>query len=144
MPAPSHRTLVRFVAAAISGAAAIVYVLIATNVVTVMEDQTAEAPVPPIVAASLLAVVAGLLVRSDRPGVLIGAMSIQAFLIIFYFLVAIEREPAFEAWGIGLKIAQTAVLLLLTWLLVTRPSSDGQRTRDTPVGQPSTVSSETR
>lgn len=144
MPAPSHRALMRYIAAAISCAAASVYVFIATNVVTVMEDQTAEAPVPPIVAAILLAVVAGLLMRSDRRGVLIGAISVQAFLIVFYFLVAIEREPAFEAWGIGLKLAQGVVLVLLTWLLMTRAASDGKRTEDTPVGSPSIASSETR
>jgi hypothetical protein len=142
MPAPSHPALVRYVAAAISCAAAMVYVLIAADVVTVMQEQADEAPVPPVVAAVLLAAVAGLLVRSDRRGVLIGAISVQAFLIVFYFVVAIERVPAFEAWGIGLKLAQGIVLVLLTWLLMTSATSDGERSEDTPVEPRSTVRSD--
>ena len=142
MPAPSHPVFVRYIAAAISGAAAMVYVLIAANVVTVTEEQAAEAPVPPLVAAVLLAVVAGLLVRSDRRGVLIGAISVQAFLIVFYFVVAIERVPAFEAWGIGLKLAQGVVIVLLTWLLMTRDASDGKQPGDSPVEMRRTVSSD--
>jgi hypothetical protein len=142
MSAPSHPALVRYIAAAISSAAALAYVLIAANVVTVMEEQAAEAPVPPVVAAVLLAVVAGLLVRSDRRGVLIGAISVQAFLIVFYFVVAVERVPAFEAWGVGLKLAQGVVLVLLTWLLLTRAASDGKQSGDAPVELHSTVSSD--
>jgi hypothetical protein len=144
MPAASHPALVRYIAAAISCAAAMVYLLIAANIVTVTEDQAAEAPVPPLVAAALLAVVAAFLVRSDRREVLIGAISVQAFLIVVYFVVAIERVPAFEAWGIGLKLAQSVVLVLSTWLLVTRAASDAERTRGTTVEPRSTVSSGSR
>jgi hypothetical protein len=125
-----------------TGPTKLAYVLIAANVVTVMEEQAAEAPVPPVVAAVLLAVVAGLLLRSDRRGVLIGAISVQAFLIVFYFVVAVERVPAFEAWGVGLKLAQGVVLVLLTWLLLTQAASDGKQSWDAPAEPHSTVSSD--
>jgi hypothetical protein len=131
MRAPSHHTLIRYLAAAIAGAAAIVYVLIAINIITVMEDQADEAPVPPLVAAGLLAAVSVLLCLTGRRGVLIGGAAVQVFLIVLYFLIAGEREPAFEAWGIGLKVAQTAVLALLAWLLLTRATDGRQRTRAT-------------
>jgi hypothetical protein len=84
----------------------------------------------------------GLLVRSDRRDVLIGAISVQAFLMVFYFVVAIERVPAFEAWGIGLKLAQGVGLLLLTWLFLTRAAFDGKWSEDTPVELRSSVSSD--
>lgn len=127
MQAQSNPKLIRYLAAMIAGAAAAVYVLIAANVITVTEGQAEEAPVPPIVAALLLVAVAVLLVRTDRRGVLIGSLAVQVFLIAFYFLVATERVPAFEAWGIGLKVAQGAVLALLAWLLLSRTTTGQPR-----------------
>jgi hypothetical protein len=123
MPPPSNPRLIRYLAATLAAAAAAVYVLVAANVITVMEGQADEAPVPPILAAVLLVAVAVLLVRSDRRGVLIGGLGVQVFLIAFYFVVATERDPAFEAWGIGLKVTQGAVLALLAWLLLSRATA---------------------
>jgi hypothetical protein len=132
MQAPSNPRLIRYLAATIAGAAAAVYVLIAANVITVTEGQAAEAPVPPVVAALLLGAVAVLLVRTERRGVLIGGVGVQLFLIVFYFLVATERVPAFEAWGIVLKVAQGAVLALLAWLLLSRTNTGQPRTPVAP------------
>ncbi len=115
-----HAPFVRHAIAAGAALMAAVYVLIATNVITVMEDQATASPVPPIVAAALLGTFATALLVSHRRAVLAGGAGLQVVMILLYLLVGTERVPAFEPWGVGLKVAQLVVLALLLALLLPR------------------------
>jgi len=41
---------------------------------------------------------------------------LQALVIAKYFLVAPQREPAFEVWGITIRVLQLALLVATTYL----------------------------
>jgi phosphatidylserine synthase len=121
----AHPQRLRRIAAAGSLMVAGVYGLIAIDVITVMEDQATTSPAPPLVAAAAFTMLAVLLLLSARRGVLLFGVVLQATSIAVYLMVSTRREPAFEEWGIGLKITQLLLLSLFVWLLraqaTTRP-----------------------
>jgi hypothetical protein len=55
--------------------------------------------------------------------------------IVMDLVVAEKRTPAFEAWGLGLKVAQLAILAALVYLSVT-PAQAQVRTRGARPGAP--------
>lgn len=115
--APAHPQRLRQIAAAGALILAAVYGLIATDVITVLEDQATASPAPPLVAAVAFTILAFLLLISPRRGVLLFGVVLQAMSIAVYLMVSARRVPAFEAWGIGLKVAQLLLLALFVWLL---------------------------
>jgi hypothetical protein len=119
--------IIRFAAIAGSALAAAVYVFIATDVITVIEDQQSASPAPLVVAAALFALLAVLLVRTTRRSVLIGGIALQVIVLAGYLMIASERTPAFEAWGIAQKVLQGALLVMLVALLLPNWSVGGRR-----------------
>lgn len=118
-PFDPARTIPRL-AAAISAAVAGVYVLIATDVITVMEDQATESAVPPVAAAVMFAALAAGLALAPSRRVLRAGVALQVLAIALYFMIAAERTPSVEAWGLGLKVVQALLLVLLLSRLVPR------------------------
>ncbi len=116
----THFQRLQRLAAAVSLVVAAVYALIATDVITVLEDQATESPGPPLVAAGAFAILGLLLLVSARRVVLLSGVAIQVVSIVMYLLVGAERVPAFEAWGIGLKVVQLLLLAVFVGLLRSR------------------------
>jgi len=116
------RWRVRLAGAALAFANAVVYALIGMGVARVVEDAAGAGvslAVFGAMAGTAFLLGAALLVALDnRPAWLVGA-AFQLFAIVAYVDVAPQRTPAYEPWGIGLKVAQAALLVLLVYLALT-------------------------
>jgi hypothetical protein len=126
--APRRRWTLRRAAAALCGVIAAIYVLIGFEVVTVVEetDEPADMVVFGLGAASIFAVGAVLLVTVDRRMVWFAGAALQVMIIAMYVSVGAERTPAFEAWGLTLRVMQLVLLAALVHL-ATRPRGDQVR-----------------
>ncbi len=126
------RRRVRYAAAALAGLTAVLYVLIATSAISVIDagavadarhDQMAFAT--PAAIAYALGAVLLLIPRLDRriPWAL-GAL-LQVGVIAMYFSVAPDREPSFEPWGIAIRVVQVLLLAALVMLVADEPERGG-------------------
>lgn len=124
-PATESRLRARRSAAILAGLVAAVYVLIAADIVTVIDapaddvarDQFGFAA-PAVVAYALGAF---LLLRYDARWLWTLGAVFDALVITMYFVVAPERDPAFELWGITLRVLQLLLLVPLVRLAWHRP-----------------------
>ncbi|MCL4248872.1 MAG: hypothetical protein KJ065_12065 [Anaerolineae bacterium] len=126
-----RRRIIRYVAAALAAVTAVIYVMIGLHLVSVLDgnaDQTwALAP------AAAYALGAVLLVIYDRRLLWILGAALQVFVIFTYFNLALQRTPAYEVWGIVLRVVQLLILIALIYLEVRLPlkqtdsSSSGAR-----------------
>jgi hypothetical protein len=114
-----NATTVRYAAAVGSALAALLYLLIAFSVITVVEDQPGFGP-PMLIAGVLFAGLAALLVLSARRIVFVPGAGLQVLVLLGYLAISAERTPAFEAWGITTKALQ--VLLLAAFVYLTLQS----------------------
>ena len=113
----SLRSFAALVSALIAG----IYFLIGFNIVSVLDtpiDQTFG-----LAAGLAYAFGAVLLLALDRRLVWILGAILQVFVIYTYFNFAPQRIPAFEIWGILLRVGQLAILIALTYLAVRTPAS---------------------
>lgn len=112
------RRTIRFVAAGLAAAMAAIYFLIGANLLIVVDGQ-ADDPAMAGFGASAGAMFlawAILLWRVDRRWLWgIGAI-LQVAVAWAYVSVAPDRTPAFEMWGITLRIIQVPLFLALAWL----------------------------
>jgi hypothetical protein len=125
-PRPDQRRwAVRRAAAGLCGVIAAVYVLIGLEVVTVVEETEEEVDmvVFGLGAASIFLVGAALLLTVDRRAVWFAGAALQVMVIAMYISVGAERTPAFEAWGISLRVMQLVLLAALVYL-ASRPLDD--------------------
>lgn len=117
--ATERRRAIRYFAAAVSGATAVMYFLIGFHVVSVLAppaDQTwGIAPGIAYVLGTLL------LLAFDRRVLWILGAILQVFVIYTYFNLASQRTPAYEVWGILIRIAQSMILIALVYLEVRLP-----------------------
>lgn len=130
----------RHLAAALCAGIAAVYVLIGLEVVHAGEqvDEAGEAAdirVFGFGAAAIFLVGMALLLAFDRRVLWgIGAV-LQAAIIAMYVAVGPDREPSFEAWGLGLRVPQLLLLGILV-LLALRPSErEAERVVDPEVAR---------
>ena len=115
----TRRRLIRYVAAALSGLTAGMYFLIGFHVVTVLDanvDQTWA-----LLPAAAYAFGAALLVMFDHRVFWIPGAVLQVFVIFTYFNLASRRTPAYEFWGVLIRIAQLALFIALAYLSVRPP-----------------------
>lgn len=120
----SRRRHVRLFAAAIAGLIAILYTLIAFNIVHVVELAPGErSPQLYFGLRAALAFLFGafLLLRKDHRWLWITGVVLQVLVIWTYLSVAPDRVPSFEIWGVLIRIAQVPLLAALTYLAVTSP-----------------------
>jgi hypothetical protein len=119
-----RRRSVRYMAAGIAAAVAIVYTLIgvsAISVVDVAPGDEASMLAFGLPAAAAFAIGAALLMLTDRRLLWVLGAVLQVLVISMYFAVAPTRVPNFEMWGILIRIAQVTLLTALVYLAVTRP-----------------------
>jgi hypothetical protein len=123
-----RRWTVRRAAAALCALIATVYVLIGLEVVTVVEESEEAVDILAfgLGAASIFVVGAALLLAVDRRPVWFVGAALQVMIIAMYVSVGAERTPAFEAWGIALRVMQLVLLAALVYL-ATRPRADQVR-----------------
>jgi hypothetical protein len=111
------RRTIRYVAAALAAATTLLYLLIGFQIVSVIQnpaDQPAFA-LPAAVAFGLLAV---LLLVADRRILWVAVGIVVGLIIAMYFGVAPQREPAFEIWGLLIRVAQVGLVLALGYLAI--------------------------
>lgn len=115
--------MVRYVAAGLAGATAFVYLLIGLKVVTVIEPDTGQ-PVFGILAALGWSLGVVLLLVIERRWVWVVGAVLQAFTILMYFNLASERTPAYEEWGIVIRVLQVVLLVVLVYLAIRAPQGE--------------------
>ncbi|HSJ00775.1 MAG TPA: hypothetical protein VLA59_10375 [Patescibacteria group bacterium] len=123
------RTTIRHAGAVVAAAMAVIYFLIGAGVLQVVTAN--EDPgflfVFGAMAGGAFLLGALLLMRFDRRWLWMLGAAFQVFVYWGYFAVAPDRTPAFEPWGITLRVVQVPLLIALLYLAV-RPSE--QRTAE--------------
>lgn len=117
------RTTIRHVGAAVAALMATIYFLIGAGVLQVVtpNDDPGFLLVFGASAGGAFLLGALLLVRFDRRWLWVLGAAFQAFVFWGCFTVAPDRTPAFEPWGITLRIVQVPLLIALLYLAI-RPS----------------------
>jgi hypothetical protein len=111
-----RRRVIRYFAAVVSGLTAVMYFLIGFNVVSVLDANADQSW--GLLAGVAYAIGALLLLAFDRRIVWILGAFLQVFVIYTYFNLAGNRSPAYEVWGILIRIAQSMILIALAYLVV--------------------------
>ena len=119
-----NRHTIRLVAAGLAAAMAVIYFLIGVGVLTVVDGQAGD---PSMLgfgasAGALFLVGAILLFEFDRRWLWIAGALLQIFVAAMYVAVSPERTPAFEVWGITLRVIQVPLFAALVYLAL-RPTA---------------------
>lgn len=119
-----HRRMARYLAAVASAATALLYFGIGAGVLKVVDEVAADQPGLFEFGASAgaaFALGALLLVAVDHRGLwLLGAL-LQVGVLVMYVVVSPQRTPAFETWGILIKVLQAVILAALAYLVANAP-----------------------
>ena len=113
-------TTLRRTAAGIAALIALLYGLIWTGVLSVVTEAEAGELGILGVAGVVFLVLAALLWRFASRVLWIGTAVLQVLMIWMYVAIGAEREPAFEVWGISIRVAQVALIGVLIALVVRR------------------------
>lgn len=116
------RSAVRYTAAAVSALVAVIYLLIGLGVISVVTDQEAGLVPPLLVAGVVFGLLAVVTTVSSKTLVWIVGAGLQVLVIVGYLAISSERTPAFESWGILLKLLQVSLLIAFVYLAVLRAS----------------------
>jgi hypothetical protein len=114
-----HRRAIRLVAAGLAAAMATIYFLIGAGVLNVGSAEGTDTGFLVIFGASAGAAFllgAVLLTTFDRRWLWIVGAVFQVFVIWAYIDVSSTRTPAFEPWGVTLRIIQLPLLAALLYL----------------------------
>ncbi len=115
---PSTRRVARYVAAGMALVAAVLYCLIALDVLHVMEViDNAGRVIPALVAGAFVLGTLHVLFLDKRLIHVFDGL-LQVIVIVGYFVVAPNRTPSYEVWGIVIKVVQVAALGALVYLCV--------------------------
>lgn len=117
---PISRRTARYLAAALAGAIATIYFLIGAGVITVVMPAENDGSMVAfgISAGAAFLVGAMLLLSFDRRLLWILGATLQLLVVWGYFAVAPDRTPAFESWGISLRVIQVPLFAALVYLAV--------------------------
>jgi uncharacterized membrane protein len=110
----SHRRELRRFAAVMSAFTALIYFLIGFRVIAVVQPPTDQSW--GVFAGIAYAVGVLLLLRVDRRVVWMLGIVLQVGVIFTYLSLATERSPAFEVWGVVLRMSQFLILIALAYL----------------------------
>lgn len=121
-----NRRAMRRVAAGLCGAIAAVYLAIAAGLSSIDPSEEMSLVAFGVGAASIFLVGAVLLLMFDRRLLWAAGAALQLMVGAMYLVVSADRTPAFEAWGLGLRVLQVPLLVLLVVLAVRsdRPVDD--------------------
>lgn len=117
------RATIRHAGAMVAAVMAAIYFLIGAGVLQVVtrNEERGFLFVFGALAGGAFLLGALLLMRFDRRWLWWLGAAFQVFVYWGYFSVAPDRTPAFEPWGIALRIVQVPLLIALLYLAV-RPS----------------------
>jgi hypothetical protein len=115
----ARRRSIRIVAAALSVLTAIVYLLIGLQVLIVLDTPSDQ--IFGFFAAAAYALGVYLLIAQDRRMIVLLGALFQVFVIFQYFNLSTQRLPAYEPWGLLLRIPQVMLLIALVYLEVRLP-----------------------
>lgn len=129
------RLRLRRLAALICAGIAGVYVLIGLEVVTVSRPTDAEVnlAVFGFGAATVFLVGLVLLLRTDRRVVWALGAALQLMIAAMYVGVSSDRDPAFEAWGLGLRVPQLVLFGILVYLAMKPSGAEAEMVVDPAV-----------
>jgi hypothetical protein len=120
---PTRRHL-RAIAAAASAAMALLYAAIALHLVTVVDGPAAEVASIQLgfatPAAAMFALGAFLLLHYDDRRLWAVGLVLQVLVFAVYLAVAPDRQPAFELWGVALRVLQVGLAVPLALLTFRR------------------------
>lgn len=124
-----HRRTVRYAAAASAAVIALIYFLIGLGVLTVVTPAGDDPSMTffGFSAGGAFLLGAVLLTALDRRMLWILGAVLQIFVVWGYVAVAAGRTPAFEFWGIALRIIQVPLFAALVYLVVRPPVSTSAR-----------------
>ena len=128
-----ERRTVRLAAAGVSATMAAIYYLIGVGLLPVADGDAAKDGllVFGTMAGSAFLLGAILLVAFERRVFWILGFAFQIFVFWAYFSIAPQREPAFEVWGITLRLLQLPLIASLLYLAVQAPRSRPAEARPT-------------
>lgn len=112
---------IRYAAAAVAALTAVVYLLIALQVL-VIGDETSSKNFA-YVAGAGYALGTFMILRFDRRILWILGAAIQVFVIAMYFIIAPQRVPEYEFWGLFLRVPEVILLVMLGYLALRTRSS---------------------
>jgi hypothetical protein len=105
---------------ALSGIAALAYVLIAWGMLAVGDLQVAEDGGPIVYVAAVCYLIGGLLILARRRWLWIAGAVINALVILFFVQMYLERPAVlFSPGGLASKAAQLLLEVTLIYLIVT-------------------------
>jgi len=118
-----QRRTIRYVAAGLAAAMAVIYFLIGLGVLKVVDGQAGDPSMLTFGASAgaMFGLGAILLAELDRRWLWIAGAVLQVLVFAAYIGVAADRSPAFETWGIVLRIIQVPLFAALVWLAL-RPA----------------------
>ena len=131
--AADRRRRIRLLAAGLSAATALIYVLIGLGILSVVDAVSGDAPdllTFGLAAGAAYVLGACLLVAFDRRVLWVLGSILQVGVIVMYVVVSSTRTPPFEVWGLAIKILQVVLLGVLLYLSVRPPSSVAPRGSD--------------
>lgn len=112
----SRRRTVQLLAVTLASLTSLMYFLIGFQVLTVLENPEDQTVFGLISGTAFLLGAVAIQVFGDRRLLMgLGALT-QAFIIFTYLNLASEREPAFEVWGITIRVIQVLLLAALVYL----------------------------
>ncbi len=116
--APDSTATLQHAAAGIATLIAVLYGLIWAGVLPVVtEAEPGELGILGFAGVVFL-VLAALLWRLKSRVLWVGTAVVQVPMIWMYVVIGAEREPAFEIWGISIRVAQVALIGVLIALVV--------------------------
>ena len=118
--ASSNRRAMRRTAAGICVVIAAIYLAIAAGVTSIEPSDDMDLVVFGVGSASIFLLGAVLLLTQDRRPLWAAGAVLQLLIGGMYLAVSGDRIPAFEVWGLGLRVLQVPLLVLLV-LLAIRP-----------------------
>lgn len=118
---PTTRRSMRVVAAGICGVIAAGYLAIAAGLTSIEPSEDMDIVVFGVGAAAIFLIGAALLLTQDRRPLWAAGAALQIMIAAMYLAVSSDRTPAFEAWGLGLRVLQVPLLVLLVLLAVRSP-----------------------
>lgn len=122
----TQRRALRFVAAGLSVLTAVLYLLIGLNLVDLPGIGSGDQAAFAIPAAIVFIGGAVVAMRYDKRWLwIIGAAGLT-LIVLMYFNVSSERDPAYEIWGILIRVVQIPLLVVLAYLAL-KPQSDDER-----------------
>jgi hypothetical protein len=119
------RRQVRYLAGIAAGAMAAIYFLIGLGVLQVVDPGSAAEGSPDMLAfgasaGAMFLLGAVLLLAVDRRFLWVGGAILQVLVFAMYLVVSQQRTPAFELWGITLRVIQVPLFAALVYLALRR------------------------